>query len=268
MSKLVKFKLLLLSIIAFIFSAVLLSKGAASTPKEIFSLYDRHIFSLTDFPSAKVQEDGVYIAQDLVIIDSFAFMKKTSTQYYLAVYFDANHDAVAVRFVTKKSDPIYSQLNRYLKDDSQQIGDCVLNCYVKVSANTMSNSSDTGELRQYFDEAVEEYEQALGMSFQRLDLRFSYLCGLSEDPIQALSRHSQSLLLGAALFMVVSLVFLIVALIRPKSKNAPPQEIPAANPSSPATVNSSQLANLETLHNAGILTDEEYSNKLRQLKSP
>lgn len=262
MSKLVKFQLVLFSLVGITFSAVLIVNAiTVSAPKQISSL--------SDLPCTQVQEDGVYLAQDLVIIDSFAFMNKTSTQYYLAVYFDANHDAVAVRFVTRKSDPIYSQLNRYLEDDSQLIGDCVLNCYVKVSANTMSDSSAAEDLRLFFNETVEEYQQVLEMPFQQIDLRFSYLCDISEDPVQTLAQQSRSMLLGGVLLLVVSLAFLIVALICLKSKDEPSLEIPmeAAPPSSPANINSSQLANLESLHNAGILTDEEYNYKLRQLNN-
>lgn len=263
MSKLVKFQLILFSLVGIVFSAVLIVNAVTvSAPKEIFSL--------SDLPSTQVQEDGVYFAQHLVIIDSFAHMTKTSTRYYLAAFLDANDDAVAVRFVTKKSDPIYSQLNRYLEDDTQQIGDCVLNCYVKASANTMSSSSDAEVLKQYFNEAVEEYQQVLEMPFQQIDLRFSYLCDSSEDPVQTLAQQSRSMLLGAVLLLVVSLAFLIVALICLKPKDEPSLEIPmaAATPSSPANINSSQLANLESLHNAGILTDEEYNYKLQQLNNP
>lgn len=263
MSKLVRIRLFLLSIAGMIFCAVLFCKATVSTPKQIFDLYY--------IPYTQVQENGAYYTQELFIIDSFAHIEDSSTQYYLAVFFDANDDAVAVNFVTKKSDPIYSQLNRYQEDDSQQIGDCVLNCYVKASANTMSNSSETKELKQYFNEAVEAYEQALEMRFQQVDLRFSYLCDSSEDPQQALAQQSRSMLLGATLILVVSLLALFAAvLIRPKTQADPSLEIPmaAASPSSPATINSSQLANLETLHNAGILTDEEYNDKLRQLNNP
>lgn len=261
MSKYNRIRLFILAIAGVIIGAILLVKAPSGTQTQIKDL--------TTISGAQLQKDKAYYAQQLFIIDVFAHMEDTSTQYYLALFFDQDDEAVAVNFVTKKSDPIYEKLNRYLEDDSQQIGDCVLDCYVKVSENTMANASDAKDLKQYFNDAVEEYENVLEMTFDTVDLRFSYLCDSSEDPYQALAKQSRSMALGAILILVVSAALLVVALlplIRRNSTANAPMDIPMAVQQTPtASQASPQLANLESLHNAGILTDEEYNRKLREL---
>lgn len=82
----------------------------------------------------------------------------------------------------KDSDSIYWKLLQYSSDETAQIGDCVLDCYVRTRQNSTGDSNNA-EMRQYFSEAVEQYSAVFGDTLIPLELALSYHCDSSADPL-------------------------------------------------------------------------------------
>lgn len=73
-------------------------------------------------------------------------------------YRDKN-DRLVVVLEVDDDDEISSRLSAYHNDDSQNIGDCHLNGYVKTGRTLASMSSD---LKGYYNKALDNYGPALG----------------------------------------------------------------------------------------------------------
>lgn len=156
---------------------LLLSAAGCTNKTKQTQVYDVDSLSYTELESGMI-----YKASELVIVDSFAYQtynNKTNVCYYLAVFYDSNGRLVAVNMPVYGSDDIYYELMNYSEDDSQVIGDCIVNCYVKASTYV----SDKDEVDQYFQEAIATYSEVLGENMIPLDCAFYYHCGSTEDPL-------------------------------------------------------------------------------------
>lgn len=143
------------------------------------------VYSLSDYAYTDLEERTIYKVNDLMVVDLFAHNKQTvngkvtnTTDYYLVIFRDRNDRLVAAALSVDDDDSIYSSLSWYAADESQNIGDYVVNGYVKTQKN--SNT----KLTQYFDEAIDKYGPVLDEYFVKSQYMLQYHCGAYENPLK------------------------------------------------------------------------------------
>lgn len=149
------------------------------TPKQT------QVYSLSDYAYSELEDRTIYKADDMTVVDSFAQKTHTVngkvtniTEYYLVTYRDKNDRLVAGALSVDDDDSISFRLSMYASDDSQNIGDCVLNDYIKTKKNTNS------ELTQYYEDAIDKYGPILGEYLARSPWMFEYHCSSSTNPLK------------------------------------------------------------------------------------
>lgn len=96
----------------------------------------------------------------------------------MVIFRDKSDRLSAAMLAVEDDDDIHFQLFWYVMDESQNIGDCVLDGYVKTVKNTNT------ELAQYFEEALNEYGPVLDEYIARPQWMFKYHCNALEDPLK------------------------------------------------------------------------------------
>lgn len=255
MSRLNKFRIYAISVILILVSVCMMIMGVMNSSTKPENIYD--------VSYDEIQTGKVYYVPELCVVDIFAEMEQSSTRYFLALFLDENDELVAVDLAVNKSDDVYSKLLAYANDASQQVGDCLLDCYVKVQRDAASDADSTRKLHEFYDEAIDTYEEVMGMSFQRSGVRFTYCCDGSQNPETVLGKQAALQFLSSLILLIVGILILLL-MRKNAAKELQPSPAPAANV--PAA-DDSQAANLKSLLDAGMLTQEEYSRKIAELSS-
>lgn len=170
-------------ILAVVLIVAFLMSNQESKPKQT------QVHDLSTLSYSQLESGMIYKASELVVVDSYANKTsngKITVRYYLAVFYDCNGQLMAVSMPIYGSDDVNYQLLRYAESDTQGIGDCILNCYVKTTRRTAGtgNSGDNNELERYFMESVDTYSEVLGENLIPLEWAFTYHCGNAEDPLK------------------------------------------------------------------------------------
>lgn len=143
------------------------------------------VYGLSDVSYTQMESGNIYKASDLTVVDSYAYSyygDKTTVEYYLVVFRDGNGRLVAASMPVYASDEIYPKLSYYDSNENARIGECVLDCYVKVVRFYESNGN-LDELKGYFAEAVSEYGAVLGETLFPLEWELKYYCSIEENPL-------------------------------------------------------------------------------------
>lgn len=166
-----------LVVVALVFGVDWIQKSTA--PKQT------QVYSLSDYAYTELEEKIIYKVEDLIVVDSFAQNKHTvngkvtnTTDYYLVIFRDKNDCLVAAALSVDDDDSIYFPISRYAADDSQSIGDYVVNGYVKTQKNANT------KLTQYYEEAIDKYGPVLGENMFSSQWILEYHCDALEDPLK------------------------------------------------------------------------------------
>lgn len=143
------------------------------------------VFSLSDYAYSELEERIIYKADNMTVVDRFAQQTRTTngrvtgkTDYYLVTYRDKNDRLVAAILSVDDDDGIYLSLSLYANDEKQNIGDRVLNGYIKTRSNT------NAKLTQYFNEAIDKYGPVLNEYLVSPQWMLEYRCGPNSDPLK------------------------------------------------------------------------------------
>lgn len=169
-------------LVGFFLLGLVLSNSATDSAPAQTQVYD-----LSNLMYTEVTSGSIYQATDLLVIDCFAESTengKTDVMYYLVAFEDYNGRIIAASMPVQTTDTIYWELLRYASNESAQIGDCVVDCYVRAQPNTTGiSTTNSQKVLQYFSEAVEQYGDILGDTLIPLELTLSYYCAISADPL-------------------------------------------------------------------------------------
>lgn len=133
----------------------------------------------------QMESGTIYRASELTVVDCYAYDSygdQTTVEYYLVVFRDASNRLVAASMPVTTSDDIYIRLSFYASNESMNIGDCELDCYVKAD-RWYTSSGDLAELKEYFSESVATYSAVFGETLYPLEWELNYHCGSTEDPL-------------------------------------------------------------------------------------
>lgn len=143
------------------------------------------VHGLSDFSYTQIEKGMIYEAKELTVVDIYAETTedgKTAVEYYLVVFRDANNRMIAASMPVEPFNGPYFRLNGYINDDSMAIGDCVLNCYVRVSGVSES-ATNQKKLKEFFTDAVSHYTEFFGEPLYPLEYQLDYYCAIGEDPL-------------------------------------------------------------------------------------
>lgn len=146
------------------------------------------VHSLTDYAYSELESGTIYRADDLLVVDIFAERTESKNgrttnviNYYLTAFHDKDDRLVVAVLSVDDDDDVFFRLSDYAYDDSQEIGDYYLNGYVKTGS-TMASMS--GELKKYYNEALDAYGPAMGTYTVTPEYILRYYCNASTDPLK------------------------------------------------------------------------------------
>lgn len=224
--------------------------------------------ALSEVSYTSLEKGTVYYVEDLILVDTYAEMEDGSVLYFLTIFTDANGNDVAMTMPLNKDNPLWTDANAYLYDDSMYVGDYTVDCYVKVESNYTSDD----DLYAFFNEYVTDLRTGGYVLRSDSSLRLSYVCGANEDPAEAEAGAAIIGRIVGVACIVLAVLMLVFALKAKTAKPAaqPQYEGPVA-PVSPAASADSEydvmvkLQQYQKIHAAGLMTDEEYEAKRKQL---
>ncbi|MBE6682666.1 MAG: hypothetical protein E7595_00785 [Ruminococcaceae bacterium] len=172
----------------------------------------------TDFEKGKS-----YKFDTLLVIDCYATYGNENTENYDTLYLmcafgDVNVNSVIVSVPVAKSDDIYDKAYDYMMDETAEIGDFVLNCYLEYRSDIREST-----IKDYYDECYEQYKPILATELegmQCLQAHFGYVCDGNENYEEFIGNKNTTKLIMGIAFVVLGglLAFFIVR----KSKETEP----------------------------------------------
>ncbi len=184
-------------------------------------------FSYTD-----IEKDEVYLITKLTVISDYARLDGDSVVYLLVTYDDLNGKPVAASMAINMRSPVWSKVDKYLRDDTKGPGDLVLSCYVK--AEKFQNVQ--GELEDMFASGIRNANRTLGVTLKRLEYSLDYVCSSREDPTEIINATSLVGIIAGGVAIVVALVLILFVGLRkskPKAKKAAPAPVQYQRPVPP-----------------------------------
>lgn len=264
-----------------IFGGCVLTLSAPSGEKEPVDV--------SDISYKEMTKGNIYFIKDLLVVDTFAEKEDGKVQYLMVMFQDMDEKTVAAIMPVNQDCAIWDDVMAYIKDDTQQIGDYALSCYVKTETNTNVD----GKLHGLFDTAVEDVQSLLGASVRisKLSVRLDYVCDEDEDPAQVLKGTQTVAMVVGIVTLVAAAGIAIVTIVKSSSAKsaAKVQYTPVATPvayakpaaptyqvpytqTSPAQVPRAEadsvlekLNRYQALKNAGYMTEEEFEKKRKEL---
>lgn len=229
--------------------------------------------ALSEVSYTALKKGTVYYVEDLIMVDSYAEMEDGSVLYFLTIFTDANGNDVAMTMPLNKDNPLWTDVNAYLYNDSMYVGDYTVDCYVKVESNYTSDD----DLYAFFNEYVTDLRTGGYVLRSDSSLRLSYVCGADEDPAEAEAGAATVGKIVGIVCIALAVLMMVLALKgsgKPKAAKAQPAPQPQYRPQAPvapaAPAGSEddvmvKLQQYQKIHAAGLMTDEEYEAKRRQL---
>lgn len=145
------------------------------------------IQGLSGYAYTELESGVIYQADDLTVVSRLAAnthevndAAKNVADYYLAFFHDRNDCLVAAILSVDDSDDIYARLSDDMMDENRNIGDCLVNGYVKTGSSLTSVSN---ELKKYYHEALDSYGPVLGEYSASLEYMLVYYCNGYSDPL-------------------------------------------------------------------------------------
>ena len=123
-----------------------------------------------------LKSDKTYLAENLIILDSYASAEDGQT-YYIAMFYDADEVPSLISFTPGRDNALSSRLTEYLNNPEAVPGDEVFSGYLSITA-----SDDVPyNLRSYYSSDSKELQQYLGCTDTE---RFAvYVCDAHENPL-------------------------------------------------------------------------------------
>lgn len=156
-----------------------------------------------------VEKDQIYYVEDLLMADQFAVLNDNDVVYMMVMFQDQDGKVVAANMPLNDSSPIWDDVQDYLSDDSQSIGDYSINCYVK--AETDYDVED--KLNDLFAEGVQRMRGEMLQSIYPLGLRFDYVCDEDGDPY-AIAEASETFKIVVAVMVFIGAALLFFGTFR------------------------------------------------------
>ncbi len=142
------------------------------------------IHSLSGCAYTELESNTIYKADDLTVVSRLAVNTREAganvTDYYLTVFHDRNDCLAAAVLSVDNNDDIYDRLANYMAGEDQNIGDCFVRGYVKTGCSLANLNY---ELRNYYNEALAAYGNALGEPVASLEYMLVYYCNGYSDPL-------------------------------------------------------------------------------------
>ena len=263
-----------------------------------FGVPESEPVSLSSISGFDIENNTIYRAKELVLVDVFAHLESNSVQYFLVEFVDSNGQRVVANMPMNKSSELWTMANDYLDDPNMYIGDCVLDGYIKTEN---FYEGDNGELARYFKEGVADYKAMLDGEFVNSisSVQFEYVCDKYGDYTSA-ARGAANVgkVMGVLVILGAIAIIYFVVIRKPKKKSAPvaapkfetpvstgftaapvPTEVtppvPVQEPApaepqapvqtiDPATI-TQQLHHYKALKDAGFMTEEEFETERKEL---
>ena len=165
------------------------------------------IEEISDVPVASINSDTEYYFEEMVVVDSYAYVGNSVTSYvkstdYLIRFVDGNGKIVYTTLRTEDYTKFNDALEEYIENENKKIGDLVLTgCF-----HGYSNGSKVSE---YAKEAYELYYKEMPGEFLDWTFYYSDVDTIEEFKKEEISNESFFLILGS-LFLVPSLVGVFV----------------------------------------------------------
>lgn len=273
------------SILLVLFGCIVLFAPSTDTSK------DPEVLSKISYRD--VEKDQIYYVEDLMIADQYAELDDGDVIYLLVMFEDENGKLIAANMPVNTSSPIRDDVEDYLGDSTQYIGDYHISCYVK--AETDYDVED--KLNNMFANAVSRMRTEHGFSATSLGLRFEYICDEDGDPY-ATAEGANTVKQVVGILVILGGVALFFGTFRKnsKAKAAPqqrqqvqqPQYAPqpqqvrqvtpmgtfthSVQPQPAATAPNTndvmaQLNHYKALKDAGYMTEAEFEQKRKELLS-
>ncbi len=198
----------IVAIALILFGVILLSAPTTDTsaePKDLAQISYRD-----------VENAQIYYAKDLLVVDQFAVLNEDDVIYMMVMFEDKNGNIVAANMPINKTTPIWDDVNDYLNDSTQLIGDYTINCYVKAD----TDHDVEGKLNGMFDEAVQEMRGQMGTSINKLGLRFVYVCDENGDPYATAAGAETVSKVVAAVVILGGVLLFVFGVLRKGKKTA------------------------------------------------
>jgi len=188
-------------ILLFLFGIILLVVPTTDTSKDPEDL--------SQISYRDVEKDQIYYVEDLLVADQFAVLNDNDVVYMMVMFQDQDGKVVAANMPLNDSSPIWDDVQDYLNDESQIIGDYSINCYVK--AETDYDVED--KLNDLFAEGVQRMRSEMLQAIYPLGLRFDYVCDEDGDPY-AIAESSEIVKIVVAVMVFIGAVLLIFGAFR------------------------------------------------------
>ena len=256
-----KVRAIIYALAALILGVVLLTMNVSTSQEAV---------ELAEIAAEDLENKTLYYAEDLIVMDAFATMEDKDVVYVAVMFEDESGEYVVVNMPVNKDDSIWEDVNDYLDDYSQDMGDYVIDCYVV----TETNVNVENQLIGFFDEWVDELEEMIGFSVEtNTEVRFNYLCDEDGDPYAKMEKSNLVFTILGVVCLALALVLLYFGVLRkPKVKKTsaiPGYTIPTypTQPVQPAANDAvnAQLQNYRSLVQSGLMTEEEFAAKEKEL---
>lgn len=192
----------------FVVSALLFLFGIVSLVNAFSSLETP--VDIVDADITALKNGTVYRINELYVVDSYAEygetgnffsdeITKVESLYFTCLLFGEDDTLYSVSLQTKPNDDIVTDINTYLADDKQFVGDLVLDGYFTARTGAVS-----GDLLEYYNESVSLYKEALELT--QINTNLVYECNGDTDYTTYAKEQQQNMLVAAGMFLLFGVV--------------------------------------------------------------
>lgn len=132
------------------------------------------------FSFSDMNKTDVYETTDMIVFDKYATYEPNYTKhhYYLVGIWEDDETLKYATLVTDESQGmLYTELEKYARDTSAGIGDCIVSmCYTVTKSGSLHK-----DVQKYYKEIIDDYEAYYEYGFESTDLVLHYACDTPDD---------------------------------------------------------------------------------------
>ena len=188
----------------FVASALLLLFGIVFLV-DVFSSPETPV-DIVDADITALKNGAVYRIDELYVVDSYAKYGETRNilsdeittvkdLYFTCLLFGEDDTLYSVSLQTKPDDDIVTDINTYLADDEQFVGDLVLNGYFTARTGAISD-----DLLEYYNESVDFCKEMFELT--QINTNLVYECNGDTDYTEYAKEQQQTSLVAACMFLL------------------------------------------------------------------
>ena len=198
----------------FVASALMLLFGVINL-KDAFSAPPTPV-DISDADITALENGTVYKIDELYVADYYAeygetnrFLPDTITKvenvYFTCLLFGKEDLPYTVSLQISPDDDIMTEINAYLADEEQFVGDLVLDGYFTARTGALS-----GDLLQYYNESVNFYKTTLELT--QVNINLVYECSGDTDYAVYAQGQQQNTLVAAGMFLLFGIITIALGL--------------------------------------------------------